>query len=620
MKTLKYLLMAVSCLVLVGCEDFLDVNTNQDAPITVTVDQALPVATFYAAQICYDHAEYGVYMAQALTTAAKAQTGSYPYSQGWEFLGVNRHPMWRRHFYDLGSNIDKMIQEARKNDATNYELIGRTIMLQSTMFTTDIFADMPRSDAYRVTSPKYDTQEEVYQWMFQEADSLVYLYEQYNAGKLSGKPISEIADRIYQGDMNKWAAYAKALRCRLYLRYLPNWKPEMASKIVTLVDEVLADPYWVEPRYNYPGGSGEQNCPWGPAKPVINAWESRGNRLDQSIPTTFFARGILGAYGSEPFIAHKETDRLYAVDPRASIIMAPQKDDKNWDCMRWLESNIGMDVNDKVTYFPALSGDKATNNPFVKNDGYIVLLTQEELLFIKAEAQFWAGDESGAYETTKEAVKYNMKERYGITTEKYDENQSPEDLKENNASSTLIRYKLFFDVKLPKAGFTLAHLMQQKYVAMYLQPEQWTDLRRYNYSSKTNGVQYKGVEVYTITNCHNGVRVKFADIKKKSNDPTVIYSQLLDTYSSEYALRRPYNLYAAYWDQKDCYTADGLLSAKAWVNRLNPDTETETKYNRAELERIGAFANGQVKYNWMQRPMIWQIRQGWNDPATLHFN
>ena len=41
---------------------------------------------------------------------------------------------------------------------------------------------------------------------------------------------------------------------------------------------------------------------------------------------------------------------------------------------------------------------------------------------------------------------------------------------------------------------------------------------------------------------------------------------------------------------------------KAWINRINYDPETEEKYNKAELERLGAYKN----YQWLRKPMIWQ--------------
>ncbi|MBP3576226.1 MAG: SusD/RagB family nutrient-binding outer membrane lipoprotein, partial [Paludibacteraceae bacterium] len=283
MKKLFIISALLGAMFFTSCEDFLDVNYTKDSPITTSVDQVLPVATFYASQICYDHAEYGVYMCQALTTTGKSQTGSYPYSQGWEFLGVNRHPMWRRHFYDLGANIQKMNEIAMENGQYNAVLIGRTVMLMSTMFTTDAFGDMPRSEVYQSASPKYDTQEEVYAWMMQEADDLIKLYN--DPAWVDAKTnllINERMDRIYAGDMDKWEVFCKALRARLWLRKLPNWDntPANCQKIIAMVDEVLNDANWQEPRYYYPGGVTESNCPWGPFKPIINSWESRANRLD----------------------------------------------------------------------------------------------------------------------------------------------------------------------------------------------------------------------------------------------------------------------------------------------------------------------------------------------------
>ena len=178
MKNILFIILSLSLTAFfTGCADFLDVNTSKDSPTTITVDQALPTACFYASQQIYDHAEYNVYLSQALTTTSKAQSsGTYGYSQGWDFLLMNRHPQWRRHFYDLGANINEMIRAAEKIDSKNFILIGRTIMLQSTMLTTDVFGEMPRSNAYTSTSPTYDSQEEIYDWMFKEADDLVALY------------------------------------------------------------------------------------------------------------------------------------------------------------------------------------------------------------------------------------------------------------------------------------------------------------------------------------------------------------------------------------------------------------------------------------------------------------
>ena len=67
-------------------------------------------------------------------------------------------------------------------------------------------------------------------------------------------------------------------------------------------------------------------------------------------------------------------------------------------------------------------------------------------------------------------------------------------------------------------------------------------------------------------------------------------------------LRRPYNLYAAFW-------VDGLSEAEkenCWIQRVNYDPETEEKYNLAELERLGASKN----HIWLRKPMIWAEEAG----------
>lgn len=230
-----------------------------------------------------------------------------------------------------------------------------------------------------------------------------------------------------------------------------------------------------------------------------------------------------------------------------------------------------MPVSQKQTNYPDLYTKSTTvgTNPYTRDDGYIMLMSTEELLFIKAEAEYWSGDKAAAYNTTVEAVKQNMT-RLGVPNS-------------TNAEKNI--YNRFFSVRLAgEAVFTIADLMQQKYVAMYLQPEQWTDMRRYNYSSKTNGITYDGTYVYTVKNIHNGGRT-------------------LNTgdFNQEFSLTRPYNLYEAYWLTTEDFGQNARFSPNAWINRLNYDPETEDKYNKSELERLGAYKN----YKWLKKRMVW---------------
>jgi hypothetical protein len=126
-------------------------------------------------------------------------------------------------------------------------------------------------------------------------------------------------------------------------------------------------------------------------------------------------------------------------------------------------------------------------------------------------------------------------------------------------------------------------------------------MRRYNYSSTANGIAYalpgqQPVYVYNVKNVHNGKNVVFM------NDSA--------NFCLEYSLHRPYNLYEAYWCTPEDYGVNATLSPNAWVNRLNADTETETKYNKKELEKNDYYttnAAGEkiLDYRVLKRRMIW---------------
>ena len=243
-----------------SCEDWLYDNVNEDAAHEVLPQQVLPVVLFYSAQLQFDHAEYGAYLTQTLTTGGRNQTSSFAYKSGWgDFLTMNRHPQWRRHFYDIGVNAKEIIDEAHEAQAWNLELIGRTLRLMSTQMTTDLFGDMPRSEAYESNSPHYDTQESIYEWMNQEIEELIGMYEDPTYTEAATNiPIDQSIDRVFAGDLNKWKHYTYALKARLLLRKLPNWENNAATcqAIITAVNRALEG--WEDVLYRFDGGNVEK--------------------------------------------------------------------------------------------------------------------------------------------------------------------------------------------------------------------------------------------------------------------------------------------------------------------------------------------------------------------------
>lgn len=539
-----------------SCEDWLYDNVNEDAAHEVLPQQVLPVVLFYSAQLQFDHAEYGAYLTQTLTTGGRNQTSSFAYKSGWgDFLTMNRHPQWRRHFYDIGVNAKEIIDEAHEAQAWNLELIGRTLRLMSTQMTTDLFGDMPRSEAYESNSPHYDTQESIYEWMNQEIEELIGMYEDPTYTEAATNiPIDQSIDRVFAGDLNKWKHYTYALKARLLLRKLPNWENNAATcqAIITAVNRALEG--WEDVLYRFDGGNGAQNSPWGEAFGSTEqgglGWEGRGNMLNSAVPTKYFMENILGVFESHNNL------KGWAEDPRILAFMSarpgPSGTSDSGTEMRYLDTNIGMDVSYKVdnypTLFPEVDGKKVS--VYTQNTGYVPLFLEEELLLIKAEATYWSGDKPTARSLTMQAAeinfdRFNLSSIYGSSYTRYRNNYLGNETGTGNYVTTYF----------PADGFNIGHIMRQKYVCLYLQPEQWTDMRRYNYSCEENGIQYGNTYVYP-------------------------------------GLKRPNNIYEAHWGD----------DPKAWINRINYDPETEEKYNKAELERLGAYKN----YQWLRKPMIWQ--------------
>lgn len=554
MKNLKYIFLSLMVMgILTGCEDYLGDNRDPDAVDVVPPDQIMPVVLFYSTLQNYDHAEYGNYLSQTLTTAGQSQVGAYAYRSGWEFLGMNRHPQWRRHFYDIGSNANELIKLAGEENSVNYIAVTRLLRLLSTQMTTDVFGAMPRSEAYLSASPKYDSQESIYEWMNQEADALIELFNSPEVSQATNRTMDESVDRIFGGDMASWRQVAYAVKARIMLRQIPNQTSEVAvaQGILEVAETALNG--WHDPNYKFNGGSSvEKNNMWGRVNSPINGWESRANNLDAAIPTRFFLEEIMGYDPVTrtspdprlPFVMEKrgETD-VDAVDDWKEAYQSPADSEEpisypelkmlidsveEWDYM-YLESNSGMPATHRVEWYPNLF-----DNVLTTDTSAISLFTKGELHFIAAEAAYWAGQKPTAVMHMKEGVRYHMN-RLGVRSDQI----------ENYLNNP--------DAVPGDANVTISHIMVEKYKALYFQPELWNDMRRYGYSNEINNKRYDNVVVYP-------------------------------------GLRRPHNLYDAYWSGEN-----------EWLQRLNYDPETEEKYNRQELIRLDAFRNPE----WLKKPMIW---------------
>ena len=451
-----------------SCEKFLDVNTSQDTPEKSSPNYLLPAVLSDMSIAVYEQGDMTAFFTQQVATT----TGSTSVRDRWDFRGVTRVGSWRRNYYDVAGNANKMIEFAEAEGSQNYIGVGKIMKAMSFLMATDVFGDMPVLQIYTgIYNPTYDTQEIVYGEINRWLDEAIVALE---SSTPTDRKMDELSDRVYKGNVQNWLALAHAVKARYYLHL-----NDFAN---VLIEVEKAKLNWKEPAFAYltnPENSWGKNL-FGPSRPVPN-WDIYANSLSTAATGTFFMKAVTAA---------DDSSRLYA-------LTSPGKNKKYAS----IHTGEGRGITSLDDYANLYDGF------WTKDDSPIIYLTTEEVYFMEAEAAFQTNDKARAYTAYINGIKANFT-KLGI-------------------SDKVDAYLATSAVAQSSAALTLSQIMMQKYIALYLQPEAWADMRRYNYSAN----------VYT-------------------------------------GLQYPVNALAVYEGK--------------WIQRLPYDPETEYKYNPKEIERLGA--------------------------------
>ena len=124
---------------------------------------------------------------------------------------------WYTAYTSLTNNLAAIIRKTADDpDLVNKKAIARILKVWVFSQVTDIYGDIPYFDSNKapeeaITSPKYDTQQSIYQDFFKELKEAA---AELDASKESYGS----ADLYYGGDVAKWKKFANSLRLRLALR------------------------------------------------------------------------------------------------------------------------------------------------------------------------------------------------------------------------------------------------------------------------------------------------------------------------------------------------------------------------------------------------------------------
>jgi hypothetical protein len=425
-RTASLMMLAVS---LGACNEGLtDINQNPNRPTDVPTNLLIrPAITgsavFLGVGMTWNHA--GLW-AQHFAQIQYTEEDRYIVRDG------TVQAFWDAWYEGPLKDVQTIIDKAQESGRPNEEAVG--LILKSWNFgaLTDLYGDAPYSEALQgdqgTFTPRYDTQQEIYNGLFTDLARAVTLIQPTGPG-------FGTADLIYQGDMAKWQRFANSLRIRnaIHLTKVD------AVRARTEFEAAMAAPGGVftsnadEARLNYLAGSPNRN-PF---------FENQLTRNDHRISRTI--------------VEHLKATN----DPRLPIYANPIEADG----VSYVGHENGMDHQSAPLTSRSKVGDW-----FTSPTSPVFFMRYAEVLFIRAEAAQRGWNAGGTAEQLYEAAVRASMNQYGIS----------------DAAATAFLAQP--SVNFAAAANKLQLIATQKWVALFGQGhEAFTEWRRTGFPQLTPG-------------------------------------------------------------------------------------------------------------------------------------
>ena len=196
----------------VGCEDYFggDSNVDPDNPISVTESVILPQVQ---ARIAYT---YGGDFARYLSLYTHHSDGiarQHFVLHQYGMVGSDCDAAWSNIFTGSLQSNRRMIQQSEEKGFNHFAGVGKALEAFTIMAATDLWGDLPYSDAFRfdeiaVYSPTFDTQQSIYEALFALIDEARGALQKDDGGL----PLT--SDLYYGGDVSKWITFLNVLEAR----------------------------------------------------------------------------------------------------------------------------------------------------------------------------------------------------------------------------------------------------------------------------------------------------------------------------------------------------------------------------------------------------------------------
>ncbi len=503
----KLALLAGALLFVGGCNDFLDVNTNPNAPAATDITPNLvlaPILHWMPTGQQFDGRFIGRYVQEWEPSAGATSLSTWE-RMGYDAGSDNAAEQWRDAYWIHGLNLNDMMSKSEAEQRWDLLGIGQLVRAWDWEALTDIHGDIIMSTAFDVNTFTftYDPQQAVYtevQRLIGEAIKNLARTD----GLVDATYVAK-TDKVYNGDRTKWTKFAYALKA-INLSHYSNKSSYNPAAVIAAVDASFSSNAddWL---FTYPAVSTDL------ADYNFNGCSRNNIRAYRQ---TAFVVGLMNgtALGS-------------SVDPRMSRMLSPSPDGQ----YRGVDVNTaggGLGGSGAATYPNNFMGYVGTTcggpSRYIFDDkSKFPLVTYAQLQFIKAEAAYRAGDKATALAAYTKGISAHID---FVNARNADNLQNVTQISAAEKAAFLADPAI---VPPTAAALTLTQIMVQKYIAQWgwAQNELWTDMRRYHYTDidpATGKQVYPGFAIPTSL---------FVD-----NNNKVVY-RLRPRYNSDYVWNRP---------------------------------------------------------------------------------
>ncbi|WP_318344448.1 SusD/RagB family nutrient-binding outer membrane lipoprotein [Flagellimonas baculiformis] len=400
-------------LVVVSCDSYLDVNENpnnpEDAPISgLMINTSYETAknVFRVGGITSNYVQY-----LASPNQASASDTMEPVSHNNTWFNI----------YNVMTDLTVLIEKAEEQGANHYKGAAQVLMALNLGMGVDIFGDMPFSESFtfETVTPSYDDDEELYGVIMGFLDEAIV--------NLQGETTVSMGDDdfIYQGDTDKWIAFANMLKARYMIRTQEN-----ASEILQAIDNGFQ--------------SNDDDAKVSFFEQDINPWAdiARDN-----------ADLLLGGWISEQFVQALDGTSYPAVDPRLGLMIGTTDDDTFVGTVNGAGRGNAPEQGARSTLIEGQYYTSITSP--------ILIATYSEQKFIEAEAAFQT-DKARSYQAYLDGITAHMQML-----------EVPQ--------AEIDAYLADPSVSMGEGAFTINDIFKEKWIALFLHPESWNDARRFDY-------------------------------------------------------------------------------------------------------------------------------------------